>query len=95
MLSPSGTPGVLSNNISYVIEQGTGRFIGASGTINGTGTLDVRLAQPLATLTLNGAINSAVPEPATWAMLIVGFGLVGGMMRRQAVPQRPLVRFSS
>jgi len=27
--------------------------------------------------------NAAVPEPATWAMLIVGFGLVGGAMRRR------------
>ena len=26
---------------------------------------------------------SAVPEPATWAMMIVGFGLVGGVMRRR------------
>ena len=25
----------------------------------------------------------AVPEPATWAMMTVGFGLVGGMMRRR------------
>jgi hypothetical protein len=24
-----------------------------------------------------------VPEPASWAMLIAGFGLVGGTMRRQ------------
>lgn len=28
-------------------------------------------------------VNNAVPEPATWAMLISGFGLVGGMMRRR------------
>lgn len=28
---------------------------------------------------------SAVPEPATWAMMIGGFGLVGGMMRRRPV----------
>jgi hypothetical protein len=28
---------------------------------------------------------SAVPEPATWAMMILGFGLVGGMMRRRRV----------
>lgn len=27
---------------------------------------------------------SAVPEPATWAMMIGGFGLVGGAMRRRA-----------
>ena len=27
---------------------------------------------------------AAIPEPATWAMLIAGFGLVGGAMRRRA-----------
>lgn len=27
---------------------------------------------------------TAVPEPATWAMMIAGFGLVGGAMRRRA-----------
>lgn len=26
---------------------------------------------------------AAVPEPATWAMLILGFGLIGGAMRRR------------
>ncbi|QKR98683.1 PEP-CTERM sorting domain-containing protein [Sphingomonas sp. CL5.1] len=25
----------------------------------------------------------AVPEPATWALMILGFGVVGGMMRRR------------
>ncbi|KQS04194.1 hypothetical protein ASG11_07965 [Sphingomonas sp. Leaf357] len=29
----------------------------------------------------------AVPEPATWAMMIMGFGLVGGAMRRRAAPK--------
>ncbi|MBB5686021.1 PEPxxWA-CTERM sorting domain-containing protein [Sphingobium boeckii] len=28
---------------------------------------------------------AAVPEPATWAMMITGFGFVGGSMRRRAV----------
>lgn len=28
---------------------------------------------------------TAVPEPATWAMLITGFGLVGGAMRRRSM----------
>lgn len=37
--------------------------------------------------TLGGYLDtislSAVPEPATWAMMIVGFGMVGGAMRRR------------
>jgi hypothetical protein len=39
----------------------------------------------------NGALGcarqidvGAVPEPATWAMMIAGFGLVGVMARRRA-----------
>lgn len=29
---------------------------------------------------------AAVPEPATWAMMIIGFGAVGGAMRRRKKP---------
>jgi spore maturation protein SpmB len=28
---------------------------------------------------------AAVPEPASWAMMLAGFGLIGGMMRRRSV----------
>ena len=31
-------------------------------------------------------LTSAVPEPATWAMMIVGFGLVGAALRRRPDP---------
>ncbi len=31
------------------------------------------------------AATGAVPEPATWALMIVGFGMVGATMRRRAV----------
>ena len=37
-----------------------------------------------------GGAQAPVPEPATWAMLIMGFGLVGGAMRRR----RPSVAFA-
>ena len=47
-----------------------------------------------ATLTSNGyetllmgatatSMNSAVPEPAAWTLMLVGFGLTGGAMRRR------------
>jgi PEP-CTERM motif len=35
-----------------------------------------------ATITSRGAVG-AVPEPATWAMMLFGFGLVGSLMRRR------------
>lgn len=30
--------------------------------------------------------GGVIPEPATWAMMIMGFGLVGSALRRRAVP---------
>jgi hypothetical protein len=38
------------------------------------------------TYTLTIANTGAVPEPATWAMMIAGFGLVGFGLRRRAKP---------
>jgi hypothetical protein len=31
--------------------------------------------------------NFAVPEPASWAMMILGLGLTGGLLRRQSTRQ--------
>ena len=33
-------------------------------------------------------ISGGVPEPATWAMMIVGFGMMGGLARRRGAAQR-------
>lgn len=33
--------------------------------------------------TVDGAATSAVPEPASWAMMILGIGAVGGALRRR------------
>ncbi len=35
-----------------------------------------------------GPTVPGIPEPATWAMLILGFGLVGGMARRRRLAPR-------
>jgi hypothetical protein len=42
----------------------------------------------LSTLAQVGAGVGAVPEPASWAMMLGGFGLVGGAMRRRKVQLR-------
>ena len=39
-------------------------------------------------LTLDYGTNGAVPEPATWAMMILGFGLIGAAMRRRQAKVR-------
>ncbi|MFM9978726.1 MAG: PEPxxWA-CTERM sorting domain-containing protein [Sphingomonadaceae bacterium] len=38
----------------------------------------------------NADVTGAIPEPATWAMIILGFGAIGSAMRR-----RPAVRFQT
>jgi hypothetical protein len=81
--TPTGTPNVLNTIVDYVATGGTGRFLGATGAFQGVGILDRSVPRPINNLTLNGSLNlPAVPEPATWAMMILGFGLVGATARR-------------
>lgn len=61
------------NAINPLIAAGAGGMATFDGTASGTfGTDDA------------GGIGSTVPEPASWAMMIVGFGLVGATARRRA-----------
>lgn len=68
----------------------------ASSTIAGFDASDVTLSNGVLTLDFRGtswqaqsgatialASAAAVPEPATWALMLIGFGLIGGMMRRR------------
>ncbi len=32
---------------------------------------------------VGGTVTTAVPEPASWAMMLVGFGALGGVLRRR------------
>ncbi len=60
---------------------------GVSGSVrvrfDGNSSSTSRGAPGLDNVVLIGA-TGAVPEPATWAMLIAGFGAVGGAMRRRS-----------
>lgn len=42
-----------------------------------------------------GQTTGAVPEPSTWAMMIVGFGLMGNAMRRRARMSRQFPPFQA
>lgn len=52
---------------------GTAFSIDFGGTANQTGYDNITF----------GSANPGVPEPAAWAMMLAGFGLVGGAMRRR------------
>lgn len=84
-----GTPGVLDQTFDYTVTGGTGNFAGSLGSFVGTGTVDTRMPPPLVAFDFTGdIIAGAVPEPSTWASLVLGFCLVGLALRRKS--RRPL-----
>ena len=58
--------------------------IGFDNFLLGTGLVDgnVIIGQSQARATA-APVAAAVPEPGTWAMMLLGFGLIGGLMRRR------------
>lgn len=68
-------PGVY-NHFSVASTNGIGGFSFVGDSVEGNVSIDnVRV-------NVEG-ITSAVPEPATWAMMITGFGLAGSALRRR------------
>jgi hypothetical protein len=60
----------------------------SDGLLSGTG---FGLGGVKISVTLTGAAIAGIPEPSTWAMLLVGFGGVGFMAWRRSVPARAVV----
>ena len=72
------TTGNTRQNMGW--ERQTFRFVADSTTAD----LSFSSAQPgFYGAALDNVSISAVPEPATWALMILGFGAVGGAMRRR------------
>ena len=58
----------------------TGQFEAAPGFVDYIRVYDTALTAA----EVAGLGNGTVPEPASWIMLIAGFGLIGAAMRRRA-----------
>lgn len=65
-----------------------GNYISSSGT---TGTFNNYAFEHVFTLSAANT-QAAVPEPATWAMMLVGFGILGSALRRSR--RQPKVTYS-
>jgi hypothetical protein len=78
--------GTLAGISLFTVTSGANPDVGSIGPLllgAGTYTVQIRsFSGPNGTYT--GALSlGAVPEPATWAFLILGFGLIGGAIRRR------------
>jgi hypothetical protein len=91
-----GAGGSILNTTTANISANGQNFFGAFGeaftgvTISSTASLsDVRQVR------LGGIQTAAaVPEPATWALMLMGFGAVGYSMRRRRSTARPLLQMA-
>ncbi|MBO9499932.1 MAG: PEPxxWA-CTERM sorting domain-containing protein [Novosphingobium sp.] len=99
----SGTAG----NIAYTLVTGSGTTNGVFALDAAKGlqtynlnwgdvlSLSIKSNSPMFQLddvTYSPSVASpSVPEPATWAMLLAGFGLVGGALRRRGFERRRVV----
>ena len=82
----SGT-GTATVTLNLVFTGGTGLFAGFTGEATATETItSTSTTTESVTGTYVGSLTTAVPEPSTWAMLLLGFAGLGFMAyRRQSM----------
>ena len=82
LLGPKGLSGISQGRASFDLSHLVGQTIflrfqfASDGAVTGDGV-------DLDNISVTGSIPSAVPEPATWAMMIAGFGMAGSAIRRR------------
>ena len=82
--TPTDPPGISATAWLFTILDGTGRWADASGTFDATGLADARTRPTHVTIDFAGNVNApALPEPASWALMIFGFGAIGFVARRR------------
>lgn len=55
----------------------------SGGAINGANGFDVDAVAAINYIDTRPPVTGAIPEPATWAMMILGFGMAGATIRRR------------
>lgn len=91
------SPGLFAVNQTHVVTGGTGFYLGSAGGFASSGTLSFPAGRPTINQTFAGTLQvpAAIPEPGTWLMLILGFGVVGAAMRARRVPVARWMRRAS
>lgn len=85
------SPGVFNIAQAHIVTGGTGFFDGTTGNFKSSGLLTFPMGRPTIAQRFEGVLDvPGVPEPATWGMLILGFGVIGSAMRSR---RRVAVRF--
>lgn len=80
------SPGVFNINQTHLVTGGLGKFLNATGSFDSAGQLTFPGGRPTVSQSFSGLIEApGIPEPASWAMMIGGFGLAGAAMRRRAM----------
>ena len=87
---PERGPPLTGDVLDYSSSDTGGRIAYAPGTFVAPGIYTQSVGGNDTTLTISGSPAAAVPEPAAWALMIVGFGLTGTALRRRRVPARAL-----
>jgi Trypsin/PEP-CTERM motif len=81
----SGGPGFINGKVasvnSYGLSFGTGFGDFRTGLNSSWGEFGGYVPVHIHRQFILGSLVQAVPEPATWAMMIAGFGMIGGTMR--------------
>ena len=81
-LNAFGTSGLLGS-YTFPIASGTGGFFGLTSTA-GITSIQVSQAGGFAIIDNVSFNGGTVPEPASWALMVAGFGLVGVAARRRS-----------